>query len=130
MKKYILLFILTVTTTVLFAQSDAAILKLMNVKRGMVSVNTLPDSMAKNMDNQKATNFKAEMAVFKQELITASLLKFKKDYTAKEIDFIYAECTSDKIDYTDLTNGFFRKWRKLKSDMYFSKSKQTYFKYQ
>jgi len=133
MKKNILLFVLTLATLVSFAQKesrDAAILKLMNVKRGMASVNALPDNMAKNMDNQKAASFKAEMAVFKEELIKAALSKFKADYTAKEIDFIYAECTSDKIDYTDLTNGFFRKWRHLKSKMYFSKSKQTYFKYQ
>ena len=95
----------------------------------MQSVNTLPDSMTKNLDPKKADEFKAEMAVFKKELIEKAIAKFKADYTAKEIDFIYEECTSDKIDYTDLTNGFFSKWRQLKGKIYFSRAKETYFKY-
>ncbi|HIE46133.1 MAG TPA: hypothetical protein EYP87_08235, partial [Flavobacteriaceae bacterium] len=113
MKKIILLFVITLVSTSMFAQNDtptdAAILKLMNVKKGMLSVNSLTDNMTKNMSATQIKNFKAEMDLYKSELIKKSIDTFKKEYTAKEINFIYEECTSDKIDYTDLTNGFFRK---------------------
>ena len=134
MKKIILLFVLTLATTTLFAQKedarDAAIIKLMNVKKGMVSVNSLANSMSKNMDTKQASSFKAEMKSYKSTLTKTAVTTFKKDYTAEEINFIYNECTSDKINYSDLTNGFFSKWRRLKGELYFSKAKQAYFKYQ
>lgn len=134
MKKIILLLALTFVTSSLFAQmygpKEQAILKLMTVKKGMVSINSLSDNMSKDMSTENATNFKAEMDVYKKELVSTALETFKADYTAKEIDAIYKECTSDKINYTDLTNNFFKKWRRLKSDLYFSKAKETYFKYQ
>jgi len=133
MKKTLLTFVFAFISIALFSQKtssrDAAILKLMNVKRGMASVNSLPDNMSKNMSEKDATSFKAELSKYKTQLINTALETFKKDYTAKEIDFIYNECTSDKIDYTDLTNGFFRKWRQLKGNLYFRHAKETYAKY-
>lgn len=133
MKKIIILLVMSLATTLLFAQDnnkrDASILKLMNVKKGMSSVNSLPDSMVKNMNAKNAANFKSEMSVFKEALISEALTTFRKKYTAEDIDFIYSEATSDKIDYSDLTNGFFRKWRQLKANLYFKKAKETYFKY-
>ena len=134
MKKSILSFVLLFLTVGLFAQkntpSDKAILKMMNVKRGMTSVNSLADQMSENMDAKNAASFKKEMETYKQELINTAIATFKKDYTAEEIDAIYKECTSDKIDYTDLTNGFFRKWRQLKGNLFFRRAKEIYFKYQ
>lgn len=134
MKKIILLFVLVFATTTLFAQNkdarDSAIIKLMNVKKGMVSVNSLAKSMSKNMDAKQTASFKTEIAVYKKDLIKQAVAKFKADYTAKEINAIYDECTSDKINYSDLTNGFFSKWRQLKGNLYFSKVKQAYFKHQ
>lgn len=133
MKKTLLTLVFAFVSIALFSQKtdarDAAILKLMNVKKGMVSVNSLPDSMSKKMSAKDATSFKAELNKHKTELINTALETFKKDYTAKEIDFIYNECTSDKIDYTDLTNGFFRKWRQLKGNLYFRYAKEIYAKY-
>ena len=134
MKKIILLFVITLVSTSMFAQNnvptDASILKLMSARKGMISVNSLADSMTKKMSATQAKNFKAEMNLYKAELIKKSIDTFKKEYTAKEINFIYEECTSDKIDYSDLTNGFFRKWRYLKGNLYFKRAKETYFKYQ
>lgn len=134
MKKIFLSFVLVFVSMTLFAQktvaSDAAILKLMNARKGMVSVNSLVDNMTKNMNEKDAKNYRLEMDVFKKQLIDTALTTFKKDYTAVQIDAIYKECTSDIIDYSDLTNNFFKKWRNLKGNLYFAKAKETYFKYQ
>ncbi len=132
MKKIILLFVLTLATLSLFSQNDrdSAILRLMNAKKGMVPVNSLAASMTKNLDSKQAASFNKEMAVYKKELVKAAITKFKAEYTSKEIEAIYNEFTSDKINYSDLTLNFLKKWRKLKGDLYFSKAKQTYFKHQ
>jgi len=134
MKKSILTIVLLFLTFGLFAQkstpSDEAVLKMMNVKKGMTSVNSLANQMSEKMDAKNVASFKKEMETYKQELINTALATFKKDYTAEEMDAIYKECTSDKIDYSDLTNGFFRKWRQLKANIFFRRAKETYFKYQ
>ena len=132
MKKIILTLALIVSTFGMFAQknapSDAAVLKLMNVKRGMESVNSLADDMAKNMDSKKAISFKKAMNVHKTNLINEAVKKFKAEYTAKEIKAIYDECTSDEINYSDLTNDFFKKWRRLKGELYFKYAKEEFSK--
>ena len=132
MNKLILSFVFTLISLGVFAQNkvptDAAITKLMEVKKGMISVNSITDQLAQDFSTDKATAFKAEMAVFKTDMLSKSYAKFKTDYTADEIDFIYEECTSDKIDYTDLTNNFFAKWRSLKGQ-FFKNAKLTYRKY-
>ena len=134
MKKIFLTFVLTFIAIGMFAQksipTDTAVLKLMNIKKGMVSVNSLADSMSKKMTLKNATDFKTEMNVYKAEMIAKAMETFKNDYSVEDIDFIYNECTSDKIDYTDLTNNFFRKWRSIKGNYFFSKAKASYAKYQ
>ena len=127
MKKIILTLVLIVTTIGMFAQkstpSDADVLKLMNVKRGMDAVNSLADDMSKNMDSKKAITFKKAMNDYKTNLINEALKTFKAEYTAKEIKAIYDECTSDVINYSDLTNNFFKKWRRIKGEMFFKHAK-------
>lgn len=135
MKKITIVFVLFLVSFSLFSQKamtarDAAIIELMHVKKGMISVNSLTQSMSKNMDKKQAASFKVEMDAFKDQLISTALSTFKKDYTAEEISYIYTECTSDKINYSDLTNDFFKKWRHLKGNLYFKKAKESYFKYQ
>lgn len=134
MKKIILTLVLIVTTIGMFAQkntpSDADVLKLMNVKRGMDAVNSLADDMSKNMDTDKSIAFKKAMDGYKINLINKALKKFKAEYTAKEIKAIYDECTSDEINYSDLTNDFFKKWRSLKGEQFFKYAKEEYVKLQ
>ena len=134
MKKIILTLVLIISTIGLFAQkntpSDANVLKLMNVKRGMESVNSLANDMSKNMDSKKAITFKKAMDGYKTNLIKEALKKFKAEYTAKEIKAIYDECTSDVINYSDLTNGFFKKWRGIKGEMFFKHAKEEFSKMQ
>jgi len=133
MKRILLSFILITSTISMFSQksvpSDAAILKLMNVKRGMATVNSLINEMPKSLDTKKSIEFKRLLNSNKMDLINTSIRTFKAEYTAKEIDFIYNECTSDIIDYSDLTNNFFKKWRHLKGELFFGKAKQLYSKY-
>jgi hypothetical protein len=133
MKKIILTLVLIITTIGMFAQknspSDADVLKLMNVKRGMNSVNSLADDMSKNMDTKKAITFKKVMDGHKTTLINEALKKFKAEYSAKEIKAIYDECTSDEINYSDLTNNFFKKWRRLKGELFFRYAKEEYSKF-
>ena len=134
MNKLILTLVFTLISLGIFAQSktvptDKALTKLMEVKKGMNAVNSITNDLAQKLTASKSANFKTEMNNFKADLISNSFKTFKETYSASEIDAIYAECTSDKIDYTDLTNGFFRKWRQLKGQ-FFKNAKETYLKYQ
>ena len=133
MKKILFIFVLTFATIGLSAQSkkgptDKAITQLMHVKKGMVSVNGITNELAEKIEPSKEKAFRAEMDTFRGDMINNAMKTFKADYTASEIDAIYKECTSDKIDYTDLTNTFFAKWRRLKGE-FFKHAKETYFKY-
>ena len=134
MKKIILTLVLITITIGSFAQkstpSDADVLKLMNVKRGMESVNSLADDMSRNLDSKKQIEFKKVMKKHKSTLIKEALKKFKAEYTAEEIKAIYDECTSDEINYSDLTNDFFSKWRRIKGEQFFRFAKQEFSKYQ
>ena len=134
MRKILLSLALIISTIGLFAQkstpTDAAVLKMMNVKRGMESVNSLANDMSRNLDSKKITKFKKVMDNHKATLISEALKKFKAEYTAKEIKAIYDECTSDEINYSELTNNFFSKWRRLKGEFYFRYAKEEFSKFQ
>lgn len=133
MKKLIFAITLLFISVGIFAQgkapSEKAITKLMFVKKGMSTVNTITENLSQKMDAKKATAFKVEMDTYKKNMLDKAMRTFKSDYTASQIDAIYKECTSDKIDYTDLTNNFFAKWRRLKGE-FFKSAKETFFKYQ
>lgn len=134
MIKVIISLILTLLMTIgLLAQTDKtptkdALEHLMAVKRGMETVNNITESLAKDIAIDKVDLFRAEMKTYKETMLTTAMTEFKTTYSTSDIDAIYTECTSDKIEYTDQTNDFFKKWRKLKGN-FFRQAKQTYFKY-
>ncbi|MEE9349068.1 MAG: hypothetical protein V3U80_03410 [Flavobacteriaceae bacterium] len=129
--------IITIALTILmsfgiFAQSKtpttAKVEQLMAVKQGMKTVNNITAELAEGVSAENFNKFQEEMADYKSAMLKTAMETFKNDYSASDIDAIYTECTSDAIDYSDKTNNFFKKWRKLKATFY-RNAKQAYFRH-
>ena len=131
MKKLLLLVTVLFISISSFAQSktiDQNITKLMYAKNGMGAIENVTTKLATGISENKRTEFSTKLNSLKTEFIQKTMVRFKKDYTNEEITAIYNEFHSDKINYTDETNNFFAKFRKLKGE--FSKSaKELYFQY-
>ena len=127
MKKYIVVFVLALISFTSFAQSKASsesIMQLMTVKNGMNEITQFTKHNIKHISTKNKDQFEKTINSYKVDLVNKSLEFFKNKYTAAQINAIYTECTSDIIDYTDLTNGFFRDWRKLKGDLFHRHTKE------
>ncbi len=133
MNKLILLFVLILLSFSIFAQSkvptDKALTQLMEVKKGMNSVNTIPQEFAKIVAPENKTKLATALKNQREIMLSKAMTTFKADYTAADITFIYNEITSDKIELSDLTNGFFRKWRNIKGNYFFKQAKEFHFKF-
>jgi len=130
MKKIIFALVFAFVALGMFAQNktDKAITKLMYVKQGMKTVDAIAGELTNGVASENLAKYTAEMKTFKTDMLQKARESFKANYTLSQLDAIYTECTSDKVDYTDLTNNFFAKWREYRGE-YFRNAKQTYFKY-
>ena len=132
MKKALLFVTILFITINSFAQSksfDQNLTQLMYAKNGMGPIENLTPKLVQGISEEHKAAFITKMNTLKIEAIKNIKDQFKKDYTNSQIIAIYSEFTSDKINYTEETIGFFGKFRKLKGQ--FSKSaKELYFQYQ
>jgi hypothetical protein len=131
MKKIFLLILITLSFSV-FAQKadfDKAIKKLMYAKNGMLTTESITKDLARNIPQNKVAEFTKKMNVLKSNFEKTSIQEFKRKYSTADINEIYKEFTSDKINYSDKTNNFFKFFRSLKGRFYAS-AKQLYGEYQ
>ena len=130
MKKIIFALVFGFVAFGAFAQNKTndAITKLMYVKQGMKTVNSISGELVSGVAAENVAKFNTEMKAYKENMLQKAIKTFSSDYSASQLDAIYKECTSDKINYSDMTNNFFAKWRQIKGE-YFKNAKETYFKY-
>lgn len=107
---------------------DENITQLMYAKNGMGGVEKITDQLANSLADDKKATFTTTLNNVKEKFIIDSKAKFKQDYTNEQIVAIYNEFHSSEINYTDETNGFFAKFRKLKGQ-FFKKAKELYFEH-
>jgi len=129
--KKIFFFLLVSFTLSSFAQKtefDKAINQLMHAKNGMLTVENLSKDLSKGIPQDKVAEFNAKMQVLKTNFIQNTVQEFKRKYSTADIREIYAEYTSDKINYSDKTNDFFKFFRHLKGQFY-ADAKRLYGEY-
>ncbi|HFS67454.1 MAG TPA: hypothetical protein ENK67_04505 [Flavobacteriia bacterium] len=120
MKKIFLLFLVGFSLNS-FAQKDnfdQAITKLMYAKKGMLTVENLKDDLSKNLPKDKVAEFTNKMNLLTENFKKTAIQEFKRKYSIADINSIYNEFTSDKINYSDKTNDFFKFFRHLKGQFY------------
>lgn len=120
MKKIFLLVLVTLSFNAFAQKTDfnKAITKLMYAKKGMQTVENLRKDLEKNMPEEKVAEFNEKMNTLTKNFTENAIQEFKRKYSTADIKAIYAEFTSDKINYSDKTNDFFRFFRHLKGQFY------------
>lgn len=128
----ILLLVLVTSSFSAFAQKsdfDQAIQKLMYAKKGMLSVENMTKNLSKGIPEANKAAFIDKMNALTENFKTTAVQEFKRKYSTADIQEIYNEYTSDKINYSDKTNDFFKFFRHLKGQFY-SEAKRLYGDYQ
>jgi hypothetical protein len=131
MKKVFLLILVTLSFSV-FAQKadfDKAIKKLMYAKNGMLTAENITKDLARNIPQSKVAEFTKKMDLLRSNFEKTAIQEFKRKYSTADINDIYNEFTSNKINYSDKTNDFFKFFRSLKGRFY-SSAKRLYGEYQ
>jgi len=130
MKRIFLLILVTLSFTA-FAQKadfDKAITKLMYAKKGMLTVENIGKDLVRNIPKEKVAKFNQELEVLRNNFKKTAIQEFKRKYSTADIQNIYTEFTSDKVNYSDKTNNFFSFFRHLKGQFY-ADAKRLYAKY-
>ncbi|MCF6351185.1 MAG: hypothetical protein L3J23_09210 [Flavobacteriaceae bacterium] len=132
MKKLLLFIFVLLFTISSFAQEksfEENITQLMYAKNGMSAIENITPELTKTISANNKTKFSAKLDVLKTEFIQNTKAQLKEEYTNSQIVAIYTEYYSDKTNYTDQTNDFFSKYRKLK-EVFFRDAKLLYVEYQ
>lgn len=129
MKKILFLAVLFVVSTSAFSQTfEKDIKKLMYAKNGLGAVENITTKLSKGVAENDKAKFEKEMNDLVSRFIDNTVEELKTNYTNEQINAIYAEFHSDKINYEEETIQFFSNYRRLKGE-FFRSAKELYYQY-
>lgn len=103
--------------------------KLMEANNGSDIFTRIYNHNIQNIKAEKRVDFKQKIAEMAVEKKAEAIKFFTKKYSQKDIEDIYFEYTSGRMDYSPKTTGFIKYWRSFKVEFQ-QEYKELYVAYQ